>query len=167
MLRAKISDKTLKESAAAGAGVFFAAVAAAVEEAAGGLTAASIASMSAAQTTLLAYKTLREELMTGGFIQLIHNGYGAFIFVNPFAKALRAWGVNDLASIIQRGHKLYNKFHVSIEQDADDEEFMALYEQYPAFDVLDDEFVEMEEKFTAAIAFYIDAHLDEFVEVTD
>ena len=43
---------------------------------------------------------------------------------------------------------------------------MALFEQYPDFDDLDDEFVETEEAITSTIAFYIDAHLDDFVDVT-
>ena len=32
------------------------------------------------QVTLLAYVMFREEVMDGGFVQLIHNGYGPFIF---------------------------------------------------------------------------------------
>ena len=43
---------------------------------------------------------------------------------------------------------------------------MALFEQYPEFDDLDDEFVETEEAITTTIAYYVDAHLDDFVEVT-
>jgi len=42
---------------------------------------------------------------------------------------------------------------------------MALFEQYPAFDDLDDTFVEAEEDITAAIALYVDAHLSDFVSV--
>ena len=42
---------------------------------------------------------------------------------------------------------------------------MALYEQFPAFDDLDDEFVANEEDYTSAVAHYIDDHLDEFAEI--
>ena len=43
--------------------------------------------------------------------------------------------------------------------------FMALFEQYPVFDDLDDEFVEEEEDITAAVAHYVDEHLSAFVVV--
>ena len=42
---------------------------------------------------------------------------------------------------------------------------MALFEAYPQFDDLDDEFVEMEEEVTAALACYVDDHLELFAEV--
>ena len=52
-----------------------------------------------------------------------------------------------------------------IEQDCSDEEFMAMFERYPAFDDLDDEFLECEEEFTAAIAHYIDEHIEDFATI--
>ena len=55
----------------------------------GELNAEAMSRLNADQITLLAYHILREEVMEGGFIQLIHNGYGPFIFHNPFAKADR------------------------------------------------------------------------------
>ena len=58
----------------------------------GKLDADTMTSYSADQITLLAYDILRSEMLEGGFIQLIHNGYGPFIFLNPFAKAIRLWG---------------------------------------------------------------------------
>ena len=42
---------------------------------------------------------------------------------------------------------------------------MALFEQYPEFDDLDDAFVENEEEWTALIAHYVDEHLEHFVQV--
>lgn len=168
MAKATITDRALKESAARGLTAYFEAVATAVNDAVGGsLTAETMAQLNADQITLIAYKILREELTEGGFIQLIHNGYGAFIFVNPFARALQTWGMDALATLIRQAHKLYNKYHAEIERDMSDEEFMALYEQYPAFDKFDDNFVENEEMFTALAACYVDNRLDRFVEVTD
>jgi hypothetical protein len=42
---------------------------------------------------------------------------------------------------------------------------MALFEQFPAFDDMDDEFVENEEAWTAQIAEYIDGHLEQFAQI--
>ena len=71
------------------------------------LTATNMAELNASQITLLAYHTLREEVMDGGFIQLIHNGYGGFIFLNPFSAMMRRWGLGDLCSLINKCHKSY------------------------------------------------------------
>ena len=117
------------------------------------------------QITLLAWQTLHDEVMDGGFVQLIHNGYGMFIFKNPLAKALKLWGLRDLSKLIYSAHTLYAKYHEQIERDCTDEEFMALFEQFPEFDDMDDEFVEKEEEFTEQIARYIDEHIERFAIV--
>ena len=38
------------------------------------------------QHVLLSYKIMMEEIEDGGFLQLIQDGYGPYIFDNPFAK---------------------------------------------------------------------------------
>jgi hypothetical protein len=40
---------------------------------------------------------------------------------------------------------------------------MAMFEQFPEFDDMDDEFVEKEEEWTEQIAHYIDEHIEKFV----
>ena len=42
---------------------------------------------------------------------------------------------------------------------------MAMYEQYEAFDELEEQFMEMEELITAKIAEYVDEHLEQFAVV--
>ncbi|MBR1789531.1 MAG: DMP19 family protein [Bacteroidaceae bacterium] len=136
-------------------------------EAIGGeLTAETMQQLTADQITLLAYETFRREVMEGGFIQLIHNGYGPFIFLNPFAKAMRLWGAREFSKLVYEGRRLYEKYGEQLAQDCTDEEFMALYEQFPDFDELDDTFVdEMEPEVTALVAHYIDDHLGDFAAV--
>ena len=131
----------------------------------GELTAETMASLNADQMTLLAYRILRDEVMDGGFVQLIHNGYGAFIFRNPFAKMMRIWGLDELAKVINKVRKLYNEYHEEIERECSDEEFMALFERMPQFDDFDDEFVENEEAWTTAVAYYVDEHIDQFAVI--
>ncbi len=138
----------------------------AIDEAIGGqLNAQTMASLNADQLTLLAYRILRDEVMDGGFVQLIHNGYGGFIFRNPFAKMMRLWGIDELAKMINKVRKLYTAYHEEIERDCTDEEFMALFERMPQFDDFDDEFVENEEQWTAAVAYYVDEHVDRFAKI--
>lgn len=131
----------------------------------GELTAETMAQLNPDQITLLAWHILHEEVMDGGFVQLIHNGYGPFIFKNPFAKALKLWGMRDLSKLVYSAHTLYEKHHEAIEKDCSDDEFMAMFESYPEFDDLDDEFVENEEQWTEMVATYVDDHLDKFAVI--
>ena len=55
------------------------------------------------QHTLLGYHFFREEVMEGGFVQLIQNGYGPYIFDNPFAKAMRMFGAKEFSKVNIRG----------------------------------------------------------------
>ena len=52
-----------------------------------------------------------------------------------------------------------------MEKERDDDEFMAMYEQYEAFDDLEEQFMDMEEYVTAKLAEYVDEHLDFFAEI--
>lgn len=131
----------------------------------GELNAQNMQELSADQVTLLAYVILRDEVMDGGFIQLIHNGYGPFIFLNPFAKAMRLWGAHDFSKLIYKGRKLFEENEKALTRECTDEEFMALFEQYPEFDDLDDEFIECEEGVTEFVARYIDEHIDNFAVI--
>lgn len=161
-----ISDSQLRQSAARDMDEFLRVFVDGIYEAIGGtLTAEAMASLSSDQITLLAWKILHDEVMDGGFIQLIHNGYGPFVFKNPLAKALRLWGLRDLSKLIYEAHTLWLKYREEIEIDCTDEEFMALFERYPEFDDLDDTFVENEEDWTEQIAHYVDEHIGSFAEV--
>ena len=128
----------------------------AIHDAIGGeLTAENMQQLNADQLTLLAWKILHEEVMEGGFVQLIHNGYGPFIFKNPFAKAVKMWGLRELSKLVYDAHTLYVKYGKEITRDCTDEEFMAMYELYPEFDELDDMFIENEDEWTRQIEKYI------------
>ena len=161
-----IKDSVLRQAAEAGMDEFVAAFVAAIREYIGGdLNADNMAMLNADQITLLAWDILHEEMMDGGMILLIHNGYGPFIWLNPTDKAFRNWGLRDLYRLINKSHALYRLHHEEIEGDMSDEEFMALYERMPEFDDYDDLFVENEEQWTGMIACYIDDHIDSFAAV--
>lgn len=168
MIEVKVKDAALREAAMqdmdAFLGVFVDATMAAIG---GELTAETMAQLNASQITLLAYNILHEEVMDGGFVQLIHNGYGGFIFDNPFAKVMRDWGLRDLAKMLFAVRKLYKEYGAAIQRVCDDDEFMAMFEQYPEFDDYDDEFVENEEEWTEAVAHYVDEHIEQFATIEE
>ena len=166
MKEVTIQDAVLRKAADEGMDAFVGCFVSAIKETIGGeLTAETLGELNSDQITLLAWQTLHDEVMDGGFVQLIHNGYGVFIFKNPLAKALKLWGLRDLSKLIYDAHTLYVKYHEQIERECTDEEFMALFEQFPEFDDMDDEFVEKEEGWTEQIARYIDEHITRFALV--
>ena len=166
MKEVTIKDDVLRKAAGEGMDAFVGAFVHAIKETIGGeLTAATLGELNSDQITLLAWDVLHEEVMDGGFVQLIHNGYGPFIFKNPFAKAVKLWGMRELSKLVYDAHTLYVKYHEPLEKDCTDDEFMALFEQFPEFDDMDDEFVEKEEAWTEQIARYIDENIDRFAIV--
>lgn len=166
MTEVKVKDADLQKAAAEGMDEFVAVFRDAILGAIGGeLNAENMAELNADQITLLAYVALRDEVMDGGFVQLIHNRMGGFIYLNPFDKAVRNWGIQNLYRIINKSHRFYKLYHEEIEQDCTQEEFDALYEKYPEFDDFDDAFVEGEEGFTSMVAHYIDEHIENFATI--
>lgn len=165
---AKVKDSDLRNAASAGMDEFLKVFTDAIMASVGGeLTADTMAELNSDQITLLVYDILHNEVMDGGFVQLIYNGYGSFLFRNPFAKAIKGWGIDELASLVKKAGKLYFKYKNEIERECTDDEFMAMFEQYPEFDDLDDLFVENEETWTGMVACYVDEHIERFVTVEE
>ena len=162
-----VRDADLQQAALEGMDAFIGVFVKAIYDSIGGeLTPETMQELNADQMTLLAWNILHEEVMDGGFVQLIHNGYGTFIFKNPLAKALnKLWGMRELSKLIYDAHSLWLKHREDIEKEMTQEEFMALFEQFPDFDDFDDQFVEHEEEWTEDIAHYIDNHLDNFATI--
>lgn len=166
MKEIRIKDARLQQAASEGMDAFVEVFVNAINEAIEGqLTTETMSELNSDQITLLAYSMLRDEVMDGGFVQLIHNGYGPFIFKNPFAKAIKQWGLRDLSKLIYNAHSLYVRYGAEIEKECTDEEFMALFEQYEEFDEMDDAFVENEEDWTNMVAVYIDDHIENFAVI--
>ncbi len=168
MVEVRVKNSDLMRAAKEGMDEFLKVFTDAIHEAIGGeLTMENMSELNADQITLLGYIALRDEVMDGGFVQLIHNGLGGFIYLNPFDKAVRNWGLQDLYRIVNKSHRYYNIYHEEIEADCTQEEFDALYEKFPQFDDFDDTFVENEERFTSAVAHYVDNHIENFATIVD
>lgn len=166
MVEVKIHDKELINAAENSIDTFLNLVISKTREAIGGdLNADNMAHMSSAQITLIGYAILRDELMDGGFVQLIHNGYGPFFFRNLFDLAIKQWGVDELCSLMRRAKKLYIKYANRLEQDMTEDEFMTVYETMPEFDDLDDIFITNEEEWSEKVARYVDEHLTDFITI--
>lgn len=134
------------------------------EKIGGELTAKTMGLLNTEQLTLLAYWYFRTEMMEGGMIQLIHNGYGPFVFENPFAKVMRLWGLKDFSNLLYDAHRLYSKHKEELTAECSDDAFMALYEQHPEMEEIDDAFIEEESEISSYINKYVIDNIDKFKE---
>jgi hypothetical protein len=93
----QIQEKTIIEAAEKGMDEFLKVFTDAYLEALGGdITAENMDLLNGYQHTLLAFRFFSEEVNEGGFVQLIQNGYGGYIFDNPVAKALKLMGATGI-----------------------------------------------------------------------
>lgn len=161
-----VSDADLRRGAEEGMDAFLKVFTDKYIEVTGGeINAETMPLLNGYQHSLLGYHFFREEVLEGGFVQLIQNGYGPYIFENPFAKAMRMFGAKDFAKLLYDAKAIYDANKADLQKERTDEEFMAMYEQYEAFDDLEEQFMDMEEMITATIAEYVDEHIDDFASV--
>ena len=160
-----ISDESFRKAAAVGMDAFLRLITDAYLDALGGeLTAENMPQLNGWQHILLSYRFFQEEVMDGGFCQLVQNGYGPYIFDNPFAKVMREIGLHDFSKMLYKAKRVYDEHKEELTRERDDDEFMAMYEQFPQFDDLEDWYIENEEEITSHIAHYVDEHLDDFLK---
>jgi hypothetical protein len=120
----KISDEALRRGAEEGMDGFLQVFIDKYLEVTGGvINAETMPLLNGHQHTLLGYHFLREELNVGGFVQLIQNGYGPYIFDNPFAKAMRLFGLKEFSKLIYAAKKIYDENKADLEKERDDDEF--------------------------------------------
>ncbi len=123
----------------------------------GRLTQKNMNMLNTNQHTLLAYRWMTEEVMEGGWIQLIQNGFAGYILEGPFPLVLkREWGMKELSKLIFDVRHEYHLHREELESDKTDEEFMALYEQLETLNDLGDEFLdEYQESTTPAVRDFV------------
>jgi hypothetical protein len=133
----------------------------------GQLTAENMDVLNGNQHTLVALHYFTTEMRDGGFVQLIQNGYGSYVFINPLAKALKIFGANELSKLIYKAREIYEPNREALERETTEEEFNAMYVDFEVFDDLEEIYFEIEESQMAIIAHYVDEHLGAFVEVVE
>ena len=131
----------------------------------GGLTADNMDMLSAEQHAVLCYRYVLDEVMEGGFIQLILNGYAPYVLEGPFPMVVKKeWGMRDFSKLLYEVKKEYHKHQEELSRDMSDEEFMALYEQLEELNELGDDFLdEHQEEVTPAVAKMMVENLDKYM----
>jgi hypothetical protein len=162
----QINDKALAEAVNEGMDEFLQVFIDAYLQAVDGkLTAENMSKLNGSQHTLLAWHFFTTEMRDGGFVQLIQNGYGGYIFGNPFAKAMKQFGAVELGKLIYKAKEIYDPNKAVLERETTEEEFNAMYVDFEVFDDLEEQYFEMEEQQTSLIAAYVDEHIADFGEI--
>ena len=162
----KIKDNALAEAALKGMDEFLQVFTDAYLKAIDGkLTADNMSKLNGMQHTLLAFRFFQDEMRDGGFVQLIQNGYGGYVFANPFAKAIKQFGAVELSKLIYKAKEIYDPNKEELERETTEEEFNAMYVDFEVFDDLEEVYFEIEEQQTALIANYVDEHIADFAEI--
>ena len=162
----QIKDSQLAAAAQKGMDEFLQVFTDAYLEAIGGnLTAENMSLLNGSQHTLLAHRFFQDEMRDGGFVQLIQNGYGGYIFSNPFAKAIKQFGAVELSKLVYKAKEIYDPNKTELERETTEEEFNAMYVDFEVFDDLEEMYFEMEERQTSLIAAFVDEHIADFAEI--
>lgn len=162
----QIAESKIVEAAEKGMDEFLKVFTDAYLEALGGdLTAENMDQLNGYQHTLMALRYFSEEVNEGGFVQLIQNGYGGYIFDNPVAKALRQMGAAGLSKILYKAKEIYDANRAELERETTEEEFAAMYVDFEQFDELEEKFFYIEEEETQLVAQYVDENLEDFAEI--
>lgn len=69
-------------------------------------------------------------------------------------------GAEEFSKLVYKAKKIYDANRKDLEKERTDDEFMAMYEQYEAFDDLEEAYLDMEEQVTTLVASYVDNHLE-------
>lgn len=117
------------------------------------------------QHTLMAFNFLYGQVCNGGFLQLIQNGYGSYVFDSPFAEDIRTWGAEGIADIVADAKTIYEKNRKELEKETTLEEFSAMYKEFTEFEPLDDRFYEVMNVEIERIKGWIENHLDDFAVI--
>ena len=136
-----------------------------LEAVGGALTDATMAELSADQHALLCYRYVLDEVMEGGFIQLILNGYAPYVLEGPFPFVVKKeWGMKDFSKLLFEVKKEYHRHQEELLKDMDDDEFMALYEQLEDLNELGDDFLDdHQETVTPLVAKMVVENMEKFV----
>jgi tetratricopeptide (TPR) repeat protein len=114
------------------------------------------------QLTLMAYYFFYEQVSNGGFIQLVQNGYGDFIFNTPFSETIKTWGAEEACEIIEKARIIYEKYEDELKKETTEEEFLELYSEITDFEPLEEDFFEIMKDETETIRRYVEENADDF-----
>jgi hypothetical protein len=117
--------------------------------------------LSDGQQLMLTYDYLRTQVLQGGFIQFIHNGYLGLL--PAMIAQLTAIGASEMALVLDDVLKVYVLNREILDKAETVQEFAQLYEELKEFEGIDERFNQLNKETIVTMLNYAVAHLDEFV----
>jgi hypothetical protein len=122
-----------------------------------------IETLSPGQELLIRYDYVRMQVLQGGFIQLIQNGYINLLLAMP--EMLIQVGAPEMAKLLDDVLKVYTLNVDDLSKETTVEEFAKLYQEFIEFEELDERFTKLNPATEMAIVDYALKFPDEFIEL--
>ena len=116
--------------------------------------------LSDGQQLLLTYDYLRTQVMQGGFIQFIQNGYVGLL--PSMIEQLYMINIEGMAKVLDDVLKVYVLNRDQLSRPTSVEEFAKLYDEFKEFEVLDQRYYALNVPTEKAMLDYAASHLDDF-----
>ena len=116
--------------------------------------------LSEGQQLILAYDYLRTQVMQGGFIQFIQNGYVGLL--PSIIEQLYMVGAGEMAMVLDDVLKVYVLNRDLLNKKTSVEEFAKLYEEFKEFELIDERYYKLNLAAEKMMLDYAASHLDEF-----
>ena len=116
--------------------------------------------LSDGQQLMLAYDYLRTQVMQGGFIQFIQNGYIGLL--PSMIEQLNKIGAPDMALVLDDVLKVFVLNRELLTRPTTVEEFAKLYDEFKEFEIIDQRHYRLNLPTEKIMLDYAAAHLDEF-----
>ena len=116
--------------------------------------------LSPGQQLIVAYDYLRTQVLQGGFIQFIQNGYVGLL--PSIIEQLYMIGANEMAVVLDDVLKVYVLNRELLNKPTTVEEFAKLYEEFKEFEIIDERYHKLNLPTEKLMLDYAASHLDEF-----
>jgi hypothetical protein len=119
--------------------------------------------ISPGQELILCFDYVRMQVLQGGYIQLIQNGYVSLLV--PIPEMLNQIHCDEMSKNIDDALKVYTLNHETLDKETSVDEFAKLYEEFKEFEYLDQQFQLLYDETIQKIADYIIKYPDEFIAI--
>ena len=115
--------------------------------------------LSGAQQLLLSYDYVRMQVLQGGFIQFIHNGYIALL--PKTIELLGEIGLSEMAKLMDDVLKVFVLNKDLFDTAESVQEFAKLYDELKEFEIIDDNFAQLNDATLKGIIEYVIQHIND------
>lgn len=119
--------------------------------------------LSEGQQLMLSYDYIQMQVLQGGFIQLIQNGYIGLLPSMP--GWLNVIGCSEMAKVIDDVLKVYVLNREMLDRKTTVEEFAQLYSEFAEFELLDESFHRLHPQTLEVLLQYAVHHTEEFIKL--